>query len=326
TEPMELGYYQVPHYIVENGNFVYHVPIKAFIPIESWVAVMLTNSLFGVLGWARRLLKESKSLSVKLNILSKVILERKHPLSCSAVVRIGRNCKIDPNVIIHGPTIIGNNVVIGAGSMIVSSVIGDNVNIMHGAQIVLSMVSNGCYIPFRAALYGTSFMENTMVAQNTVLQGCVIGRNTFIGGGNTFTDYNLLGQPIRTMHKGRLEPVGMAACGCAVGHDCRIGAGFVFYPGRTVESGTVLIYRGDQAVVDHNITADMSGRDQRVERLYSSDSLVINDDITPSTLETPASIAARLTGMAPAVPSNGHHYPLDGSGSVPETAASSRTR
>jgi len=294
TEPMELGYYQVPHYVVENGNFVYHVPIKAFIPIESWVAVMLTNSLFGVLGWARRLLKEKDSLGIKLHILSRVLWERKHPLASSALVRIGRNCKIDPNVIIHGPTVIGNNVVIGAGSMIVSSVIGDNVNIMHGAQIVLSMVSNGCYIPFRAALYGTSFMENTMVAQNTVLQGCVIGRNTFIGGGNTFTDYNLLGNPITTMHRGKLEPVGLAACGCAVGHDCRIGAGFVFYPGRTVESGTILIYRGDAAVVDHNVTAEMVGRDPRVVRLYTTDSLVINDDIAPSTLETALPPAVQL--------------------------------
>jgi len=76
----------------------------------------------------------------------------------------------------------------------------------------------------------------------------------------------------------------MAACGCAIGHDCRIGAGFVFYPGRTVESGTILVYRGDQAVVDRNITADMQGRDERVIRLYTSDSLVINDDIAPSTL------------------------------------------
>lgn len=298
TEPMELGYYQVPHYIVENGNFVYHVPIKAFIPIESWVAVMLTNSLFGVLGWARRLLKEKDSLGIKLRILTRVLLERKHPLASSALVRIGRNCKIDPGVIIHGPTVIGNNVVIGAGSMIVSSVIGDNVNIMHGAQIVLSMVSNGCYIPFRAALYGTSFMENTMVAQNTVLQGCVVGRNTFIGGGNTFTDYNLLGNPITTMHRGKLEPVGLAACGCAVGHDCRIGAGFVFYPGRTVESGTILIYRGDAAVVDHNVTADLVGRDPRVVRLYTTDSLVINDDIAPSTLETAAPVAVQLQEAA----------------------------
>jgi len=34
--------------------------------------------------------------------------------------------------------------------------------------------------------------DNSMVAQNTCLQMCVIGRNTFIGAGSTFTDFNLL--------------------------------------------------------------------------------------------------------------------------------------
>jgi acetyltransferase-like isoleucine patch superfamily enzyme len=267
TEPLEIGWYHVPTYLVPSGNLVYQVPLKAFIPIGSWVHVLLANSLFGAFGWARRVLKESNALGVKLNILFRSLIERKHFLSCSALVRVGRNCKIDPTAIIQGPTIIGNNVRIEAGTMIISCMIGDNVTIMPGAQLVASVVSNGCYIPFRAALFGTTFMENTMVAQNTILQGCVVGRNTFIGGGNVFTDYNLLGQPIKTMHNGRLVPVGMAALGSAVGHDCRIGAGFVIYPGRTIESGTVLVYQGDHAVVAHNIDAESAAHDPRVYRL-----------------------------------------------------------
>jgi hypothetical protein len=69
------------------------------------------------------------------------------------------------------------------------------------------------------------------------------------------------------MHNGKLEPVGMAACGSAVGHDCRIGAGFVVYPGRTIESGTVLVYKGDQSVIDYNIDAESALHDPRVLRL-----------------------------------------------------------
>ena len=36
-----------------------------------------------------------------------------------------------------------------------------------------------------------------MIAQNTCLQMCVIGRNTFVGAGSTFTDYNLVPAPLR---------------------------------------------------------------------------------------------------------------------------------
>ena len=56
---------------------------------------------------------------------------------------------------------------------------------------MLSVVGDGAFLPFRAALFMTTVMENSMIAQNTCLQMCVIGRNTFIGAGSTFTDYNL---------------------------------------------------------------------------------------------------------------------------------------
>ena len=287
TEPLEMGWYHIPTYVVPTGNLTYQVPIKAFLPIESWVHVLLANSLFGAFGRARRALQESRRPGVRLSIGLRALLERKPVRSCSALVRVGRNCTIDGSAVIQGPTIIGNNVHIEAGALIVSSVIGDNVTIMPGAQLVASVVSNGCYIPFRAALFGSSFMENTMVAQNTVLQGTVVGRNTFIGGGNVFTDYNLLAsKPIRTMHNGKLVPVGMAALGSAIGHDCRIGAGFVIYPGRTIESGTILIYRGDRAVIDHNIDAASAQHDDRVVRL--PDSPFVAEDVRGPSFQEPS--------------------------------------
>jgi hypothetical protein len=89
-------------------------------------------------------------------------------------------------------------------------------------------------------------MENSMVAQNTTVQLCVIGRNTFIGANNVFTDFNLLGEPIRTYHQGRLEEVCMPVLGSAVGHNCRIGSGFVIYPGRMIGSDSVLILDSPQ--------------------------------------------------------------------------------
>jgi hypothetical protein len=87
----------------------------------------------------------------------------------------------------------------------------------------------------------------------------------------------LLGKQIKTMHNGKLEWVGMSACGSAVGHDCRIGAGFVIYPGRTIESGTILVYKGDRAVIDYNIDAESSAHDDRVIRMY--DSPFVSEDI-----------------------------------------------
>jgi carbonic anhydrase/acetyltransferase-like protein (isoleucine patch superfamily) len=154
---------------------------------------------------------------------------------------VGKNCSIDPTAIIHGPTVIGDNVYIGPGVVITNSLIGNNVNIMQGSQIMLSVISDRCFLPFNAGVFMSTMMENSMVAQNTTLQVCVVGRNTFIGANNVFTDFHLLGQPIKTYHRGQLMDVGMPVLGSAVGHNCKIGSGFVVYPGRMVGSNTVLI-------------------------------------------------------------------------------------
>jgi carbonic anhydrase/acetyltransferase-like protein (isoleucine patch superfamily) len=174
------------------------------------------------------------------------------------MVQVGSNAHIDPTAIIQGPAIIGDNVVIEAGAVITNSLIGSNVTIGQGAQVMASVVSDGCYLPFRAAIFMTTLFENAMVAQNACLQLCVIGRNTFIGAGNTFTDFNLLGKTIRTMHKGKLQDVGLPVLGGCVGNNCRIGSGHVIYPARMIESDVVLFAQPGRRVITRNVSYEES--------------------------------------------------------------------
>jgi NDP-sugar pyrophosphorylase family protein len=180
-------------------------------------------------------------------------LEQKQFLSSSEVVRIGRGCSIDPSVVIRGPTTIGDNVTIGPGAVIDNSVIGSNVDIGQGCQVMLSVISDRCFLPFRASTFMTVMMEDSMVAQNTCLQLCCVGRNSFIGAGNTFTDFKLIPQPIRVFHKNSLEQTGMPVLGGCVGHHCRIGSGMVIFPARTIESDTILVASSDRRVIRKNV-------------------------------------------------------------------------
>jgi carbonic anhydrase/acetyltransferase-like protein (isoleucine patch superfamily) len=135
---------------------------------------------------------------------------------------------------------------------------------------MLSVVGDGCFLPWRASLFLTTLMENSMVAQNTCLQMCVVGRDTFIGAGNTFTDFNLISKPIRVMHRGRLEEAGMPVIGGCVGHNCRIGSGFVIYPGREIESDVMLTADRAERVIVKNITYRQSDHHEipGADRLY----------------------------------------------------------
>lgn len=254
TEPREMGYYRIPTYFAtEKGEVVFQLPLKSFLSIENWVHVFVANCLFGTFAQAARVDKGIYQLKNKLVLMWKSLLERRQLLSSSAVVQVGKNCDIDPTAVIQGPTVIGDNVSIGPGAVVTQSIIGNNVSLMQGCQAQMSVIGDGSFLSFRAAVTYTTLMERCIVAQNACLQLCVVGRDSFIGAGNTFTDFNLIPKPIVTQHRGRLTSTEQNAMGSCVGHNCRIGAGFVIYPGRMIESDTVLSVRDDHFVITKNV-------------------------------------------------------------------------
>lgn len=259
TLAREIGYYHVPTYMAsERGEMVFWVPLRPFLSIENWVHIFMANSPFGIFSIGAKMEHEATQFSRAVRLLLRSLIERRQFLSSSKMVRVGRNVQIDPTAIVQGPALIGDNTTIGPGAVVTNSIIGSNVNVMQGCQVMLSVVSDGCYLPFRSALFMTTLMENSMVAQNATLQLCVVGRHSFVGANTVFADFNLLGKPLRTMHKGQPESVEMPVLGGCVGHNCRVGAGMVIYPARTVESDVVLIRSDGHGVITDNVRFEQS--------------------------------------------------------------------
>lgn len=252
----EIGYYHVPLYMAASGgDLVYQVPLRSLIAIDSWVHIFVADTIFGLFGRGARFEQRlNHDPWFKLKVLGAALYEGRQVLRCSQVVKIGRNCVIDPDAVIHGPTTIGDNVTIGANAVIENCIIGDNVNISQGCQLMLSVVGDGTFLPFRAAMFMTTIMDNSLLAQNTCLQMCVIGRNTFIGAGSTWTDYNLLPTPLKARDgNGTLRTANRPVLGGCVGHNCRIGAGMLVYPARMIESDVILFASKDRRVIDRDI-------------------------------------------------------------------------
>jgi carbonic anhydrase/acetyltransferase-like protein (isoleucine patch superfamily) len=271
-EPREVGYYHVPSYMATAaGDLIYQLPRKALVSIESWVHLFIVDIIFGVFAHGKDMEdKVDEDWRYRLKILFKSVLEQRQVLDSSELVTVGKNVSIDPTAIIHGPTSIGNNVTIGPGAVIDNCIIGNNVNVSQGCQLMLSVVSDGCFLPFRAALFMTTLMENTMVAQNTCLQLCVVGRDTFIGAGTTFTDFKVLpGRLQVSVGPDRLKESAMLVLGGCVGHHCRLSSGLVFYPARTVESDVVLLAeRGTQFITSNVQYEDSSHHGLQLRQPY----------------------------------------------------------
>jgi UDP-N-acetylglucosamine diphosphorylase / glucose-1-phosphate thymidylyltransferase / UDP-N-acetylgalactosamine diphosphorylase / glucosamine-1-phosphate N-acetyltransferase / galactosamine-1-phosphate N-acetyltransferase len=252
----EVGYYHIPSYMAgERGDLVFQVPLRAMLAIDTWVHIFIADVVFGLFKRGNRFENRlADDLAFKLKVVGSAIYEGCQVLECSELVKIGKNCVIHPGAMIYGPTTIGDNVHIDAGAVIENCIIGNNVNVSQDCQLMLSVVGDGTFLPFKAALFMTTIMDNSMVAQNTCLQMCVVGRNTFIGAGSTFTDYNLIPAPIRALDgNDQLKPSNRPVLGGCVGHNCRIGAGMIIYPARTIESDVVLAASKERRVVDKNI-------------------------------------------------------------------------
>jgi acetyltransferase-like isoleucine patch superfamily enzyme len=234
----EAGYYHVPTYMAyEQGDLVFQVPLRSLLAIDSWVHIFIADVVFGLFTRGARFEDRlEKDPFFKLHVLFRGMWEGKQVLECSDVVTVG------------------NNVTIGAGAVIENCIIGDNVNISQDCQLMLSVVGDGAFLPFRSALFMTTIMDNAMVAQNTCLQMCVVGRNTFIGAGSTFTDYNLIPTPIRAIDgNGKLAMANRPVLGGCVGHNCRLGAGMIIFPARTIESDVVLFASKDRRVIERDV-------------------------------------------------------------------------
>jgi carbonic anhydrase/acetyltransferase-like protein (isoleucine patch superfamily) len=252
----EVGYYHVPTYMADqSGDLTFQLPRRSLIAIDAWVHIFIADIVFGQFGRALRVEDRlNQDLGFKLSILAKALYEGRQVLESSTLVKVGKNCTIDPRAIIHGPTTIGDNVHIDAGAVIENCIIGNNVNVSQDVQLMLSVVGDGTFLPFRAAMFMTTVMENAMIAQNTCLQMCVVGRNTFIGAGSTFTDYNLIPAPIRARDgRNELNDSNRPVIGGCVGHNCRLGSGMIVFPARTIESDVVLFASKDRRVIDRDI-------------------------------------------------------------------------
>lgn len=126
----------------------------------------------------------------------------------SAMAQIGRDCVIHPDVIIEGPSVIGENCVVRSGSRISNSRIGDNVTIKDHCVIVDSTVESNCSVgPFAHLRMGAHLEEGSAVGNFvevkksrlgrksksmhlTYLGDATIGAGTNIGAGTVTCNYD----------------------------------------------------------------------------------------------------------------------------------------
>lgn len=223
------------------------VPLRAYVTIEHWVQLLFANFIWGIHCQARQLQGVLKSQN---NIDPRGA--RRHIFKCRGIVHIGANCQIDPTATIIGPTTIGDGVTIGPNVTIAVAHIGNHAVLEPNCTVWLGVLGERSSLLAHNTIVMSCVMNDSII--NTNVRFSIVGNKSFLGGGVYLTDRLLSeihdGDPqmkapiVKVLANGELVDSGYYILGPCIGNRVRIGSGVIIYPGRMVQSDSLLLAEG----------------------------------------------------------------------------------
>lgn len=159
----------------------------------------------------------------------------------------GKDCEIDPNVIIEGNVKLGNRVKIGAGSVIKNCEIGDDVEIKPYSVFEDAVIGAKSQIgPFSRLRPGTELAEETHIGNFVEVKKAQIGKGskvnhlTYVGDAEIGSDCNIGAGVITCNYDGANKFKTVIGNNVFVGSDSQLVAPVTIADGATIGAGATV--------------------------------------------------------------------------------------
>jgi carbonic anhydrase/acetyltransferase-like protein (isoleucine patch superfamily) len=164
-----------------------------------------------------------------------------------AFVYTGRRCQIHPSAVVQG-SVIGDDVVIGAGAVVLQSVIGDGCRLEQRTHVNQCTLGRRTFMSLNSSMQACVTFEDAEACANN-LQACVVGARAGLTSFARALDTTLgqdggPGAPVMVMDAEHLRTVGELPCGVCFGPDSYVGAGVTIAAGRLVDAGVRIVGEG----------------------------------------------------------------------------------
>jgi acetyltransferase-like isoleucine patch superfamily enzyme len=239
---------RMPEHLTDSPGYSIPLPDKIAVQIDHWTNLWAAN-IASLLASVAEVLRTPKWKLLGPAIRAGSLNQWK---IASKLNRIGRNCDIHPAAYVEG-SVIGDNVTIGAGSVVRESHIADNATIENNVTFNFSVLGEGSYLADGSSVRYSVINPRTFFGFST-LSCQLLGNRCFIGDGVTMADYRLDGKNITVLKDGRVVDTGNRILGSCVGHDSYLAAGLIIAPGRTIPNGTRLTLENSRFI--QKITAE----------------------------------------------------------------------
>ena len=161
--------------------------------------------------------------------------------------RLGTDIEIDINVILEGKISIGNNVKIGANTLIKNSVIGDNVEILANCIIEDAIVGDNCRIGPFARLRPETVLANQVhignfveIKKSSVAEGSKINHLSYIGDSTVGSKVNIGAGTITCNYDGVNKFQTIIEDGAFIGSDTQLVAPVRVGKNATIGAGSTI--------------------------------------------------------------------------------------
>ena len=226
------------------GEREYRIPMtdRLLVQIDHWTNLWSAN-IASLLAEGVRLQKAPKIKLLGLALKARSFNQWK---VLRQVNRIGRNCDIHPTAYIEGST-IGDDVTVGAGTIIRESVVGDNTYLGDNITIELSVLGEECNVR-SGGLIEYAVLYPGALSNDRVISISMCGRDTFIAGGVILTNFRLDRRSVTVMKRGIPIDTGNKVLGSCLGHGVYLGAGCMVAPGRAIPNGMRIVPAAQQVI------------------------------------------------------------------------------
>lgn len=219
------------------------VPRFSYIAVKHWTHLLFANFTCGIHCQARKIaIQRGEHTGMFREILCYLSKQR-------GPILIGKNCQIDPTATIIGPTTIGDGVIIGPNVTIASGCIGDQAVLEPNSIVWLGVLGARSSLLTNRNIVMSCVMSNSII--NADIRFSIVGNHSFLGAGSHITDcilrndeeseQKMNSQMVRVLAGDKLVNSGYYILGPAIGNRVKIGSGTIIYPGRMIESDSLIL-------------------------------------------------------------------------------------
>jgi NDP-sugar pyrophosphorylase family protein len=136
---------------------------------------------------------------------------------------ISKGASVDDFCKIKGPAYLGEGSKVGTGSLLRGSVLSRDASVGFGDEVGRSYVA-----------------EKVRITHHDVILDSIVGESSWMAAYVGTTNVMLNNKNIRYRVGTEIVDTGLSSFGAVISHDCSIGAGVIFLPGRYVPPGSVI--------------------------------------------------------------------------------------